>query len=85
MFSFLTLVLTLGQVPTQSWYDPGTRFYIDGESKILTNDKYDWSKPIGRGPQDIGFDSSYMTLGGIQVSPFYEDFFKRKVKSILRF
>ena len=63
----LPLLLSLGKVPTQPWFDSGDSGNTKN-SDILTNDKHDWSQPIGFGPQDLGFDSSYMTVGGIQVS-----------------
>ncbi len=40
------------------------------ESRILTAPSHDWSRPIIDGPQDIGFDYSYITSGGIQEQPY---------------
>ena len=38
--------------------------------KIITNACHDWSKALIDGPQDIGFDSSYVTGGDIQNPPY---------------
>lgn len=62
------MVVYVGKVPTKSWFDPGDKFYINEQDSILTKTKHDWTKPIRHGPQDIGFDSSYITTSGIQVS-----------------
>lgn len=44
-------------------------------TRILTDSRFDWSLPLIDGPQDIGFDKSYITIGGIQGPPysFYRD------------
>jgi Arylsulfatase A and related enzymes len=44
-------------------------------TRILTDTRFNWSLPIVDGPQDIGFDKSYITIGGIQAPPysFYRD------------
>ena len=43
--------------------------------KMLSAPAYNWSNPIIQGPQDIGFDTSYTTMSGIQDPPysFYRD------------
>ena len=38
--------------------------------KMMTHPDHDWSKALIDGPQDIGFDSSYVTGGGIQNPPY---------------
>jgi len=44
-------------------------------SRVLTDARFNWSLPLMDGPQDIGFDKSYITIGGIQGPPysFYRD------------
>jgi arylsulfatase A-like enzyme len=37
---------------------------------LITADGHDWSLPLIEGPGDIGFDESYVTLGGIQSPPY---------------
>ena len=37
---------------------------------MLTDENHDWTKPIEEGPWDIGFEKSYITLGGIQSPPY---------------
>ena len=39
-------------------------------SGVLSDVKYDWSQPLQDGPQDIGFDHSYITPAGIQKPPY---------------
>jgi hypothetical protein len=41
---------------------------------LLTHPMHDWSQALIDGPPDIGFDSSFITTGGIQDSPY--SFFK---------
>ena len=47
--------------PTTSWLDKKT---------MLLNPDHDWSKPIEQGPGDIGFKTSYITIGGLQSPPY---------------
>lgn len=42
----------------------------DELSRILTDPDIDWNYPLIQGPQDIGFDESYFTIGGIQAPPY---------------
>ena len=44
---------------------------------LLTEPRHDWSRPLIDGPQEIGFDTSYITTGGIQAHPyaFFKDGF----------
>jgi len=37
---------------------------------LLTEPRHDWSQPLIDGPQDIGFDTSFMTISGIQGAPY---------------
>jgi Arylsulfatase A and related enzymes len=37
---------------------------------LITGNSVDWSQPISDGPQDLGFDTSYVTMGGIQDPPY---------------
>lgn len=39
-------------------------------SRIITQQGHDWSLPLMQGPGDLGFDTSYITLGGIQSPPY---------------
>jgi len=39
-------------------------------SHTLTHPMHDWSKALIDGPQDIGFESSFITIGGIQAPPY---------------
>ena len=40
------------------------------KDKYLTDPRHDWTLPIIDGPQDIGFDHSIITTGGIQEAPY---------------
>ena len=42
---------------------------------LLTSKELDWTQPFVGGPQDIGFDSSFISMAGIQAPPytFYQD------------
>ena len=37
---------------------------------LLTDPRHDWSQPMIDGPQEIGFDSSFVTFAGIQNDPY---------------
>lgn len=37
---------------------------------LLSDPDINWTNPLIQGPQDIGFDSSYITIGGIQSPPY---------------
>jgi len=37
---------------------------------MITAESHDWEKPLIDGPQDIGFDDSYITISGIQSPPY---------------
>ena len=43
---------------------------IYNSKHLLTGGGNDWSQPITDGPNDIGFDSAYYTVGGIQEGPY---------------
>ena len=62
------LLYVLGRVPTIDNYKP-KKFYAS-KKKILLSPKHDWTKPLGDGPTDIGFETSYITAGGIQNPPY---------------
>ena len=38
--------------------------------KVLTHKYHNWTEPLIQGPWDIGFNESYITIGGIQSAPF---------------
>jgi len=40
------------------------------KTKLLTAPTHDWSRPLIGGPQDIGFDISYMSTSGLQANPY---------------
>jgi len=65
----------------QAGYDPAMfgKWHLGGgvpppgvwnRTHVLRGSGSDWSNPIIDGPQDIGFDYSYMTTGGIQAPPY---------------
>jgi arylsulfatase A-like enzyme len=45
-------------------------FGSKNRTNYLTAKEHDWTLPLYDGPQDIGFDSSFITVGGIQESPY---------------
>jgi len=65
-------------VPTVDNFDHITN-QLD-QKRMLLNSDHDWSKPIGEGPGDIGFKTSYITTGGIQSPPYA--FFRNDVLDI---
>ena len=42
----------------------------NSNNRILSHPRHNWDLPVIGGPQDIGFDSSLMTIGGIQHSTY---------------
>lgn len=38
--------------------------------RILSSNSHDWTLPLGDGPNDIGFDASYISAEGIQNPPY---------------
>jgi len=40
------------------------------QANRLTCKEYDWTKPLQYGPQDIGFGTSEISIGGIQAPPY---------------
>jgi arylsulfatase A-like enzyme len=54
-----------GMVPPNG-IRPSASYYED----LLRNEGHNWTLPLGQGPQDIGFDSSLITIGGIQSPPY---------------
>ena len=55
-----------GKLPRKNEEDSGK---VD-RSNILRNEDLDWTKPFPGGPQDIGFDTSYISIAGIQAPPY---------------
>ena len=50
----------------KEWFSP-VNDYI-GDDYMLSLDHLDWTRPLQKGsPIDLGFESSYMTIAGIQV------------------
>ncbi len=43
---------------------------LKDRDSVLTSSEHDWSQQLIDGPQDIGFDKSYITTGGIQFPPY---------------
>ncbi len=57
----------LGKVPPNGINPNNT---TDVLRHLITADGHDWSLPLIEGPGGIGFDESYITLQGIQGSPY---------------
>jgi arylsulfatase A len=58
-----------GKIPTKPDFVPAHSFHAD-RTNFLREPGHDWSRPLEAGPQDIGFDSSYVTNGGLQIPPY---------------
>lgn len=43
---------------------------IKDYGRLLSDPLFNWNEPIIEGPQEIGFDHSYITVGGIQDPPY---------------
>ena len=45
------------------------------QSTLLSGPEHDWNQPFGEGPLDLGFDSSFITMSGVQDPPyaFFQD------------
>jgi len=43
---------------------------LKNRNNYLTDPRHDWTLPLIDGPQDIGFDHSMITIGGIQEPPY---------------
>ena len=56
-------------MPTKNGFTPPPNAFPESDS-LLGNKNHDWDKPMGEGPWHIGFDSSYITLSGIQGPPY---------------
>ena len=57
-----------GRIPTTDGFE--TKKFYSKRDTVLTDEGHDWSKPIEEGPYEIGFDTSYITAGGIQSPPY---------------
>lgn len=56
--------------PTKDWFSaPQNSIHIE-TSTFLSDRQFNWSKPLNCGAQDIGFDSSLISTGGIQEGPY---------------
>jgi len=53
-----------GKIPPKGFSDS------NGKSNILTAEGHDWSQPFIGGPSSIGFEHSYVSMGGIQEPPY---------------
>ena len=61
-------LLNKGIIPTIDEFSPGK---IGADKKTLLRDiRHDWTKAFEGGPSDIGFDTSYISTGGIQNPPY---------------
>ncbi|GFH61474.1 hypothetical protein CTEN210_17950 [Chaetoceros tenuissimus] len=49
---------------------PSGGTYSNDKTRPLSCCNIDWKKPMEDGPNDIGFDESFYTLGGIQSPPY---------------
>ena len=43
---------------------------LKNSTHLLTSPRHDWSLPLIGGPQEIGFDSSFISTSGIQKGPY---------------
>ncbi len=58
-----------GKIPTADGFDVSPKTKPNKEY-LITDSINDWSKPMEQGPWDIGFQTSYVTLAGIQNPPY---------------
>ena len=58
----------VGKVPTVDEFQT-SKFYAKRDT-VLSAVGHDWSKPMEEGPWEIGFETSYITTGGIQSPPY---------------
>ena len=58
-----------GSIPYRGDYTGKRPDYPD-VSTLLSNSNHNWKKPFRGGPLDVGFNSSFITMGGIQVPPY---------------
>eukprot|EP00551_Chaetoceros_affinis_P017775 CAMPEP_0203718224 /NCGR_PEP_ID=MMETSP0092-20131115/2550_1 /ASSEMBLY_ACC=CAM_ASM_001090 /TAXON_ID=426623 /ORGANISM="Chaetoceros affinis, Strain CCMP159" /LENGTH=567 /DNA_ID=CAMNT_0050597297 /DNA_START=475 /DNA_END=2178 /DNA_ORIENTATION=+ len=58
-----------GKIPTVDGVEIGSKSKPNKEY-LMTDSRNDWSKPMEEGPWDIGFQTSYVTLAGIQNPPY---------------
>jgi len=61
-------IIHLGRIPLKKGFN-STGMKADKRS-VLLNPNHDWTTSLHQGPQDIGFDTSLMTLTGIQAPPY---------------
>ena len=57
-----------GKVPTAD--DFTTRKFYARKDTLINATGHDWTRPMEEGPWDIGFETSYITAGGIQSPPY---------------
>jgi arylsulfatase A len=43
---------------------------VPKKETMIRNPDHDWTKPMEQGPSDIGFQTSYVTLAGVQNPPY---------------
>lgn len=57
------------------WHIGGQLYGKDGNvipsTHKINRDSVDWSKPVYRGPIQLGFDYSFMAHGGVQAGPYF--------------
>ena len=60
--------MLIGKIPLTNGYQPPNQYFWGDD--ILTSLNHNWTKSLEQGPGDIGFDTSYITAGGIQSPPY---------------
>ena len=55
-------------MPTVEGYRP--KKFFANKKNILGSENHDWTSPLEEGPVDIGFNTSFITTGGIQNPPY---------------
>lgn len=43
---------------------------VTSKTRILSDKNHNWTMPLQKGPYELGFDRSYVTMEGIQRSPY---------------
>ncbi len=63
---FFSSICCLGRIPVHANFTG--RSYDTKTKNVLSERGHQLNRRIKGGPWDIGFDSSYITIGGVQVS-----------------
>ena len=66
-----TALTKQGKIPTKKGFKPDKPWLVEPEkTNILSTENHNWTQSIDEGPKDIGFNHSYITIGGIQNPPY---------------